>query len=110
MKITKKILGLSAVAAVAFACTMPANAGTQQSGAMNDKMNGKVKCYGVNRCKGKSACACAKSKCKSTNKCKGMQANKCKGMNACKGKGWVWKKSEKACLKKGGSVTPPAKH
>lgn len=50
-----------------------------------------VKCYGVNACKGTSACATGKSE--------------CKGHNNCKGEGFLEiKKSE--CLEKKGSLTP----
>jgi hypothetical protein len=47
----------------------------------------KVKCVGVNDCKGKSACKSSESS--------------CKGMNSCKGKG-VTAMSEKDCKAKGG--------
>ncbi|BAQ17687.1 hypothetical protein [Methyloceanibacter caenitepidi] len=46
------------------------------------------KCFGVNACKGKSACKTA--------------ANACKGHNACKGQGFLVM-SEKKCARKGGS-------
>lgn len=50
----------------------------------------KVHCYGVNSCKGTSACKTA--------------SNACKGQNECKGHGFlVMPKSE--CLAKGGSLT-----
>src|SRR5689334_20112714 len=50
----------------------------------------KVKCGGVNSCKGKGACAGA--------------SNGCAGKNGCKGKGWVETASAKECKDKGGSV------
>ncbi len=50
----------------------------------------KVKCSGVNSCKGAGACSSA--------------TNTCKGQNGCKGKGWVEEESEKACTDKGGTV------
>jgi hypothetical protein len=50
----------------------------------------KVKCQGINTCKGKGGCKTAD--------------NACKGQNGCKGKGWTMAKSEKDCTKKGGSV------
>jgi hypothetical protein len=53
--------------------------------------HGKVKCSGVNDCKGKGGCKSATSS--------------CKGMNSCKGKGWV-SMSEKDCTAKGGTVVP----
>ena len=49
----------------------------------------KVKCSGINDCKGKGGC-----------KGPGMS---CKGMNACKGKGWV-EVTEKECNDKKGKV------
>ncbi|OAI49142.1 hypothetical protein AYO45_03295 [Gammaproteobacteria bacterium SCGC AG-212-F23] len=55
--------------------------------------SGKAPCYGVNSCKGKSACKTA--------------SNACKGQNACKGKGMKMM-SAKRCAKKGGSATESA--
>jgi len=49
----------------------------------------KIKCNGINSCKGKAACAGA--------------ANGCAGKNGCKGKGWV-EATEKECKDKGGTV------
>ena len=49
----------------------------------------KVKCAGVNECKGKAACAGG--------------GNSCAGQNACKGKGWV-ETTEKECTDKKGTV------
>lgn len=51
----------------------------------------KIKCYGINSCKGKSACKTAN--------------NKCKGHNSCKGQGYVMK-TAKQCKKLNGSETP----
>ena len=48
-----------------------------------------VNCYGVNACKGKSACKTAK--------------NACIGKNSCKGQG-VMKETAKHCKKMGGST------
>ena len=50
----------------------------------------KVKCFGVNACKGHGACKSA--------------ANSCKGQNACKGKGYVMM-GKLRCLFKGGTLT-----
>lgn len=47
-------------------------------------------CYGINSCKGTSACATAK--------------NTCKGMNECKGQGFVLK-TPTECKAQGGSLT-----
>jgi hypothetical protein len=49
----------------------------------------KVRCQGINACKGKSACHSA--------------ANACAGQNGCKGKGWI-EATEKECKDKGGKV------
>jgi hypothetical protein len=51
-----------------------------------------VHCYGVNSCKGQSACKTAK--------------NECKGMNSCKGQGFK-EMSAQACTTAGGSLTEP---
>jgi uncharacterized membrane protein len=52
-----------------------------------------VACYGINSCKGTSDCKTAH--------------NDCKGMNSCKGEGFIHK-TEAACAKAGGSLTPKA--
>lgn len=57
--------------------------------AIAAKHEGKVHCFGVNSCKGKSECK--------TN------TNACKGMNSCKGKGMLTT-SEKTCKEKGGDI------
>ena len=49
----------------------------------------KVKCAGINSCKGKGACQGA--------------ANSCAGQNGCKGKGWV-EVTAKECKDKKGTV------
>jgi len=64
-----------------FATAMPA--------VVHAKDTGKVKCSGINDCKGKGACKSATSS--------------CKGMNDCKGKGWV-EASDKECKAKKGTV------
>lgn len=51
-----------------------------------------VHCYGVNGCKGQSACKTAK--------------NDCRGMNACKGQGFK-EMTAQACTAAGGSLTEP---
>ena len=55
----------------------------------------KVKCSGVNECKGKGEC--------------GGADHACAGHNGCKGKGWITTDSEKACTDKGGKVVAEAK-
>lgn len=47
----------------------------------------KVKCQGINECKGKGGCATA--------------TNSCAGQNACKGKGWLEVTSKKCKDQKG---------
>lgn len=51
--------------------------------------DGKVKCWGVNACKGKSDCKTPESE--------------CKGHNSCKGKGYV-EMSREACEQIGGEI------
>jgi hypothetical protein len=51
----------------------------------------KVRCSGINSCKGQSFCATAK--------------NACAGQNACKGQGWLRVRHEE-CSSKGGHVLP----
>jgi hypothetical protein len=58
-------------------------------GQADEKKSDKIKCSGINSCKGKGACSGA--------------ANGCAGKNGCKGKGWV-EASEKECKDKGGTV------
>lgn len=50
----------------------------------------KVKCSGVNECKGKGAC--------------GGATHDCAGKNECKGKGWISVDTEKECTDKAGTV------
>ena len=66
MSARKTTIALAAAAAVMFA-TVSVNAAAADEG--------KVKCEGVNACKGQSACKTAK--------------NSCKGQNACKGAGFL---------------------
>ncbi|MEW6268681.1 MAG: hypothetical protein AB1689_05215 [Thermodesulfobacteriota bacterium] len=54
-----------------------------------EKKDAKIRCAGINECKGKSECAGA--------------GNSCGGMNECKGKGVV-STTEEECKKKGGKV------
>jgi uncharacterized membrane protein len=83
MKISKSGLILSVAAAALFStASLTAEA--------HYNMEKGVKCYGVNSCKGKSACRTA--------------ANSCKGKNSCSGKGFVVMKSEKQCHKHGGKM------
>ncbi len=65
-----------------------------------------VKCFGVNTCKGQSACKSAQSTCKGHNTCKTAKSG-CNGQNSCKGKGFLMK-TPATCKKEGGSLTAPA--
>ena len=72
----------SAVAGL-FATAVPA--------VVHAKGGAKVKCSGINDCKGKGNCKSATSS--------------CKGMNDCKGKGWIETSSKECTAKKGTVVT-----
>jgi hypothetical protein len=58
-----------------------------------DVKEAKVKCGGINSCKGKGACKGA--------------ANSCAGQNGCKGKGWVEATAKECKDKKGTVITEP---
>lgn len=64
-------------------------AAAPQLATAGDAKDAKVKCEGINACKGKSACATAK--------------NGCAGQNACKGTGWI-EVTAKECKAKKGKV------
>ena len=85
--INKKSLGAAIATAAALAFVTAPLTSTVASAASS-----KVGCYGVNSCKGKSACKTAK--------------NECKGMNSCKGQGLVMK-TAKQCAKLGGTTEEP---
>lgn len=77
------------MAAVAGLLTMSAvGAASTAQAAEGDK----VKCYGVNTCKGSGAC--------------GGAGHACAGKNACKGQGFV-ETSKADCEKQGGKLTAP---
>lgn len=82
---SSKIILASAVAGLLAGATMalPAHA-TEE---------GKVKCYGVNACKGQGAC--------------GGKGHSCAGKNACKGQGYLELEKDE-CVKQGGRLTPEA--
>jgi hypothetical protein len=63
--------------------------GPRVANADDKTKEAKVKCSGVNACKGKGGCAGA--------------SNSCSGQNGCKGKGWV-ETSAKECKDKKGTV------
>jgi uncharacterized membrane protein len=77
------------MAAVAGLLTVGAIGASPARAADSDK----VKCYGINSCKGKSSCAGG--------------GHSCAGKNACKGQGAV-DTTKDDCAKQGGSLTPPA--
>ena len=83
---TKKLVGaIAAAAAVSFAIAPVTSTIANAHGH-------KVPCYGVNSCKGTSACKTA--------------TNDCKGKNSCKGKG-MQMKSAKKCEKMKGTTEAP---
>lgn len=64
-------------------------AAAPHTGYADTTKEAKVKCQGINECKGKSGCASA--------------TNDCAGLNACKGKGWL-EVTAKECKDKKGTV------
>ena len=77
------------MAAVAGLLTVgAASVATSAHAADSDK----VKCYGINSCKGTGGCAGA--------------GHGCAGHNACKGQGFV-ETTKDDCAKKGGKLTAP---
>jgi uncharacterized membrane protein len=76
------VAGLLTVGAVGAASTAQAAEGD------------KVKCYGINACKGQGGCAGS--------------GHACGGQNACKGQGFV-ETTKDDCAKKGGKLTAPEK-
>lgn len=81
MTTSGKIIATAVASLLLAAAPQLANAG--------DAKTTKVKCEGINECKGKSACNTAN--------------NACAGMNACKGKGWN-EVTAKECKAKKGKV------
>ena len=98
MNTAKKISGIALATAAATLLLAgcggksetKAAAGAEKAAAATDAKEAKVKCSGINACKGKSACATATSA--------------CSGQNSCKGKGWVYVPSKDECDTKGGTV------
>lgn len=88
----KKVTG----AALALTVAALFAAGNMASADHHEKDKGKVKCSGVNGCKGKGDCG-VKGK------------HSCQGKNECKGKGWNFRSSEKECTDKGGTVVKEMK-
>lgn len=83
---TKGALIALSVAALFSARTATADSADSD---VKTKKEAKVRCTGVNECKGKGECAAA--------------GNSCGGSNECKGKGVVMVPEEE-CTKKGGKV------
>jgi uncharacterized membrane protein len=52
----------------------------------------KVKCLGINSCKGKGLCSAPEL------------SHSCAGKNECKGKGWIYAASADECTTKGGRL------
>lgn len=78
---SKKLINVVAAAAAVAFVTAPITSTLAQA-----KSHHAVKCYGINACKGKSACKTASSSCKGTNSCKGQgymmkSAKQCKKMH-----------------------------
>jgi len=86
----RRIMGL----AVATAVVGLLAAGTTKviSGEKAAGEEKKVKCAGINECKGHGECGAPDG------------SHDCAGKNACKGKGWIKVASEKECTDKGGTV------
>jgi len=80
--VPSKILLASAVAGMLAATPFAA-------GPAHAAEDGKVKCYGVNGCKGQGAC--------------GGKGHSCAGQNSCKGQGFVEITADE-CFEKGGSL------
>ena len=87
MSTIRSTISVAASAALfALAATAPAT----QAAAKQHVKEAKVHCYGVNSCKGTSACKTAR--------------NECRGQNECKGVGFQ-ELTAKQCAKAGGSLT-----
>ena len=84
------IKGLVIASAVSSLFAAAAHASDKAAPKKDTKVAAKVRCEGVNACKGKGECG-------------GASGNSCAGTNECKGKGWV-QIPEKDCKAKGGKV------
>jgi hypothetical protein len=84
MSTKRKIISITLAAAALSIASIPFTS------TLVDAKPAMVKCYGVNSCKGTSACKTAK--------------NDCKGKNSCKGMGFT-SMSAKKCAKMGGKTT-----
>jgi hypothetical protein len=81
---------VASVVAGLFAANAFAASSTTKDSKDSKTTSAKVKCSGVNDCKGKGECS--------------QDDHGCSGNNSCKGKGWVTMDSAKACTAKGGKV------
>jgi len=88
MSAIRKVSG-TAVATVAATMILSGCESMESGSSATASNEAKVNCYGVNACKGKTACATA--------------SNACKGHNSCKGTGWL-PMSKAECDAKGGKV------
>jgi len=82
--------GFVIASAVASLFASAAHAGDKAAPKKETKVAAKVRCEGINACKGKGECGSA-------------SGNSCAGTNECKGKGWV-QVPEQECKAKGGKV------
>jgi hypothetical protein len=94
MKTSKSVLLAIATASV-FAAAVAIAQDTMQTQTATAATAGTVKCYGINGCKGKSACQTS--------------TNGCSGKNACRSTGILMANSQQDCIAKGGSLTEPTK-
>ncbi len=83
--VTQGVLIATAVAGL-FAAT------TASSADMPGPAGSKVKCLGINSCKGKGLCSAP-----------GL-THSCAGKNECKGKGWIYAANAEECTSKGGQL------
>lgn len=85
----KTSLAVSAAALFLAACSKSGD-GEGAKSAESASVDAKVKCMGVNECKGQGACGVP-------------GGHSCAGQNECKGKGWI-QASEADCAAQGGQV------
>jgi hypothetical protein len=100
MAIKNKLVGVALAAAIALSlkgCATSGPYGTPNNPVLqvNPPVNNQILCYGVNSCRGQSACKLATTTCGAVNKCA--------GLNACKGQGGVYMYA-KDCQAQGGVV------
>lgn len=92
MKLTKTS-GITIAAAAAALLISGASLSPAQSAEKKMMEPVKVKCFGLNSCKGKGSCKTA--------------MNECKGKNACQGKGFK-ELTSADCTTQGGTTTQPS--